>query len=305
MERVFLYDCTLRDGTQGVGVALALADKLDITRRLDDFGVDYIEGGWPGSDPKDLEFFRTAAAMRLLHARLAAFGSTCRAGVAAADDPNLRALLAAETPVVTVFGKSWNLHVRSALGVTLQENLRMIGDSVSHLKAQGREVIYDAEHFDGAVADGDYALATVRAAAGADWIVLCDTNGGTLPTVVADRTAHVRVFVRACVDDGPCWSTVGVSTNIVEACWLALKDSIEFTLLRRANGLRGKCLVRRRAARPAGAGRTAGSLQRAIDRARDAKRAGCHASSMSTDGPMALHMPTEPQRRAHRRDRRD
>jgi 2-isopropylmalate synthase len=195
MERVFLYDTTLRDGTQGVGVALSLVDKLQLCERLDRFGVDYVEGGWPGSNPKDLEFFRRAAGLRLRHARLCAFGSTRRAGVRVEDDANVRELLDAATPVVTLFGKSWDLHVREALHTTLDENLRMIRDSVAYFKAQGREVVYDAEHFfDGAAANPAYALATVRAAAeaGADWIVLCDTNGGTLPDAVAERTAWVR-----------------------------------------------------------------------------------------------------------------
>lgn len=215
LDRVLLYDTTLRDGTQGVGVSLSLVDKLQLCERLDRFGVDYVEGGWPGSNPKDEEFFRRAAGLRLRHARLCAFGSTRRAGSAVDQDANVRELLATGTPVVTVFGKSWDLHVREALHTTLEENLRMIGDTVAYLKAQGREVVYDAEHFfDGCVADGDYALATAQAAAaaGADWIVLCDTNGGSLPDEVAART---RWAVAAL--DRP----VGIHTHNDAACGVA------------------------------------------------------------------------------------
>ena len=193
--QVYLFDTTLRDGTQSEGLSLSVEDKLKIALLLDEFGIHYIEGGWPGSNPKDAEFFRRARSLALRRARLVAFGATRKAGVPAADDPNLRALVAAETPVVSLFGKSWMLHVRHVLETTPDENLAMIGDSVAWLKGQGREVVYDAEHFfDGYRADPGYALATARAAAeaGADWIVLCDTNGGSLPGWVADVTAHVR-----------------------------------------------------------------------------------------------------------------
>ncbi|MGH2357485.1 MAG: citramalate synthase, partial [Candidatus Limnocylindria bacterium] len=182
-EPVLLYDTTLRDGTQREGLVLSLADKVRIARRLDEAGFPYVEGGWPGSNPKDEEFFALARGVTFRNARLAAFGSTRHRSNSAADDPNLRALLAAETPVVTIFGKSWLLHVTEVLGATPDENLAMIGDSVRHLAAAGREVVYDAEHFfDGYKADREYALATLRAAraAGAGTLVLCDTNGGTL-----------------------------------------------------------------------------------------------------------------------------
>lgn len=194
MERVYLYDTTLRDGAQQVGVSLSLEDKLRILERLDRFGVDYVEGGWPGSNPKDLEFFRRTSRMRLRHTRLTAFGSTRRPGVAAAEDANLQSLVASGAPVCTVFGKSWLLHVREALGTTPDENLAMIGDTVRYLKAAGREVIYDAEHFfDGYRDDPGYALATLAAAAdaGADWLVLCDTNGGSLPAFIAAAVGRV------------------------------------------------------------------------------------------------------------------
>lgn len=195
MPRIFVYDTTLRDGAQGEHVSLTLEDKLRIARRLDEFGIDYIEGGWPGSNPKDSEFFARAQDLSLRHARLAAFGSTRRAGVSPTKDEGLRTLLEARTPVVTLVGKSWTLHVTEALRTSLEENLEMIRSSVAFLKGEGREVVYDAEHFfDGYRADPDYAMATLAAAqeAGADWIVLCDTNGGILPWEVEERVVRVR-----------------------------------------------------------------------------------------------------------------
>ncbi len=194
--QVFVYDTTLRDGTQGEAVNFTSSDKLRVARKLDEFGVHYIEGGWPGSNPKDIEFFERARdELRLTHARLAAFGSTCKAEVAAADDSQIQLLLAAATPVVTIFGKTWDLHVLEVLRTTPAENLRMIRDSVAYLHQQGREVIYDAEHFfDGFAANQDYALATIQAAlaAGATTIVLCDTNGGRMPWEIADAVQMVR-----------------------------------------------------------------------------------------------------------------
>ncbi|TAM59431.1 MAG: citramalate synthase [Chloroflexota bacterium] len=180
---VVLYDTTLRDGTQGEGLVLSLADKLKIARRLDEAGFAYIEGGWPGSNPKDVEFFAAARTMTWQHARIAAFGSTRHRANRPEADPNLAALVEAATPVVTIFGKSWLLHVTDVLGATPEENLAMVGDSVAFCGQGGREVVYDAEHFfDGYKADPAYALATLRAAraAGARTLVLCDTNGGTL-----------------------------------------------------------------------------------------------------------------------------
>ena len=192
---VQLFDTTLRDGTQSEGLSLSVEDKLKIARLLDGFGIHFIEGGYPGSNPKDIEFFRRARHLGLGHAKLTAFGSTRKAGARAADDANTRALLDADTPVVCIFGKSWLLHVVKVLGTTADENLAMIADSVACLKRNDREVVYDAEHFfDGYRADPDYALATLRAAAGAgaDWITLCDTNGGSLPSQIADVVAIVR-----------------------------------------------------------------------------------------------------------------
>ncbi len=182
-EPVLLYDTTLRDGTQREGLVLSLADKLKIARRLDEAGFPYVEGGWPGSNPKDEEFFALARGVTWRNAKLAAFGSTRHRSNRPEDDPNLRALVEAATPVVTIFGKSWLLHVTQVLGATPDENLAMIGDSVAYCAAAGREVVYDAEHFfDGYKADRDYALATLRAAyaAGSTSLVLCDTNGGCL-----------------------------------------------------------------------------------------------------------------------------
>jgi 2-isopropylmalate synthase len=190
-----LYDTTLRDGTQREGLSLSVDDKVKIARALDGLGVRYIEGGWPGSNPKDAEFFRRVRETPLSHARIAAFGSTRRAGVRCENDPNLQALAAAETPVVTIVGKSSVLHVERILETTRDENLRMVGDSIAWLKRLGREVIYDAEHFfDGYRLDAGYALDTLAAAAeaGADCLVLCDTNGGELPDIVAERVAAVR-----------------------------------------------------------------------------------------------------------------
>lgn len=194
MTRIYLYDTTLRDGTQREGISLSLDDKLKIAARLDAFGMDYIEGGWPGSNPKDVEFFRRAPSLGLSHAKLAAFGSTRRKNTQPADDANIQALMGADTPVVTIVGKSWELHVVNVLETTADENLAMIEESVAYCKAQGKEAIYDAEHFfDGYKANADYALATLEAAArgGADCIVLCDTNGGTLPWEVEEATSRV------------------------------------------------------------------------------------------------------------------
>lgn len=191
-KQVTLYDTTLRDGTQGTGIAFSLLDKLRVAERLDAFGVDYIEGGFPGSNPRDVAFFREAAQREWKHARIAAFGSTRRGGVPVEEDKQVRLLLDAETPVVTIVGKTWSLHVRHVLRVDLEENLAMIRDTVRYLKAEGREVIYDAEHFfDSCREDEEYAMATIEAAheAGAKLIVLCDTNGGSMADFVEARTA--------------------------------------------------------------------------------------------------------------------
>jgi 2-isopropylmalate synthase len=199
MKQLHLYDTTLRDGTQGEDVSFSVDDKLQIARMLDELGIHYIEGGWPGSNPKDLEFFRRAAGLEFNHAKIAAFGSTRRPDKRAKDDPNLAALLESETPVVTIFGKTWLLHVRNALQISDELNLEMIAESVAYLKANRREVIYDAEHFfDGYKHDREYALRTIRAAeeGGADALVLCDTNGGTMPYEVDEIVAEISGEVR-------------------------------------------------------------------------------------------------------------
>jgi 2-isopropylmalate synthase len=192
---VEIYDTTLRDGSQGEGINFSVADKLRIAERLDAFGIHYIEGGWPGSNPKDIEFFAEARKRRFKNARLAAFGSTRRKGQAVEKDEQVRLLLEAETPVITLVGKSWLLHVMEVLGTTPDENLGMIADTIRYLKDHGKFVIYDAEHaFDGYKDDPAYALATWQAAeeAGVDLLCLCDTNGGCLSTQIRDITAAAR-----------------------------------------------------------------------------------------------------------------
>jgi len=190
MKKILIYDTTLRDGSQGEHVSFSVEDKLHIVRKLDELGVDYVEGGWPGSNSKDIAFFRRAQELTLKHVRLAAFGSTRHPRNSVASDRNLQALIEANTPVVTIFGKTRDLHVKVTLGISLEENLDLIRESVAYVKSKGKEVIYDAEHFfDGFKASPDYSLATLKAAeeAGADTIVLCDTNGGTLPTDIRER----------------------------------------------------------------------------------------------------------------------
>jgi 2-isopropylmalate synthase len=193
--QIQLYDTTLRDGTQREGMSLSADDKVKIARELDGLGIHYIEGGWPGSNPKDAEFFQKIQQVELRNAKVAAFGSTRHHKNTCDDDPNIRALVEANTPVVTLVGKSSTLHVEKVLETTLDENLRMIGDSVAYFKRLGKEVIYDAEHFfDGYKLDAEYALETIAAAAraGANVIVLCDTNGGSLPQEVALAVQTVR-----------------------------------------------------------------------------------------------------------------
>ncbi|MEA1871502.1 MAG: citramalate synthase [Candidatus Bipolaricaulota bacterium] len=198
--KIALYDTTLRDGAQREGISFSVEDKLRIAAALDRLGIDYIEGGWPGSNPKDMEFFARVKEIRLEHAVVTAFGSTRRAGTAVEDDRNVKGLLSAGTSAVTVVGKSWDKHVTYVLKTTRDENLRMISETVAYLKSVGRKVIYDAEHFfDGYQTDPGYALATLHAArdAGADVIVLCDTNGGVLPASVAAVVAAVKEKIDA------------------------------------------------------------------------------------------------------------
>jgi 2-isopropylmalate synthase len=215
MSDIYLYDTTLRDGAQREGISYSIDDKLKIARRLDEFGVHYIEGGWPGSNPKDAAFFSSMQGIELRNAKIAAFGSTMKKGSRPEDDANLQALLAAGTPVVTLVGKSWDLHVYDVLETTLEENLAMIAKSVAYIKAQGKEVIYDGEHFfDGYKANPDYAMETLRAAAGAgaDVLVLCDTNGGTMPW-------DVEQIVRAVADEFD--TPLGIHTHDDSGCGVA------------------------------------------------------------------------------------
>ncbi len=196
---VEIYDTTLRDGSQAEGINFSLADKLRIAERIDAFGIHYIEGGWPGSNPKDIEFFALARRRSWKRAKLAAFGSTRRKNVAVESDDQVRLLLEAETPVITIFGKTWLLHVKEVLHTTAEENLGMIADTVRFLKDHGKMVIYDAEHaFDGYQDDPEYAVATWQAAekAGADLVVLCDTNGGRLSNEVHRTTTVARAKLK-------------------------------------------------------------------------------------------------------------
>ena len=192
---VEVYDTTLRDGTQMEGMSLSCDDKLRIAEYLDSLGVTFIEGGWPGSNPKDVEFFERAKDVDWKNVTIAAFGSTCRAKLRAEDDPQIQTLIAAETPVCTIFGKTWNMHVTEILRTSLEENLRMVEESVAFLKQSGRRVIYDAEHFfDGYKSDAGYAVETLLAAArgGAETLALCDTNGGSMPWEVEEMIKAVR-----------------------------------------------------------------------------------------------------------------
>ncbi|HUA59981.1 MAG TPA: citramalate synthase [Verrucomicrobiae bacterium] len=193
--KIFTFDTTLRDGTQGEAVSFSVDDKMLIAQKLDELGIDYIEGGWPASNPKDKEFFASAREHRFQHARLTAFGATRFPKNTVEDDRNLKAILEADTPTVSIFGKTWELHVERALGISGEENLRLISETMTHLKSHGKEVIYDAEHFfDGYQANPAYALKTLDAAhaAGADVLCLCDTNGGTVTGRLIEIVAEVR-----------------------------------------------------------------------------------------------------------------
>lgn len=213
MNHVFTYDSTLRDGEQAEGISLSLEDKLLIVSCLDDFGIDFIEGGFPASNPKDIAFFKAVSEMDLKHARIAAFGNTCKKGIAPEEDKGLRDLLESEAPVVTIVGKSWDEQVTRALQTSLEENLRMIRESVAYLKLAGRRVVFDAEHFfDGYKANREYTLECIRAAheAGADSIDLCETNGGALPFEVEEIISDVvrqfpdQAFGIHCHNDSGC-----------------------------------------------------------------------------------------------------
>lgn len=190
-----IYDTTLRDGAQAEDVSFSAEDKVRVAQKLDELGVHYIEGGWPGANPKDIEFFRIMKTTPLKHASVIAFGSTRKASNSVHKDQNLQALLAAETNIITLFGKTWSLHVTDALGISLAKNLELIGDSIAHLTSNGRRVFYDAEHFfDGYKTNPEYALNTIRKAveAGAERIILCDTNGGAMPWEIREICEVVR-----------------------------------------------------------------------------------------------------------------
>ena len=200
MERILIYDTTLRDGTQAENINFTSEEKIKVAKKLDELGVQYVEGGWPGSNLRDVRFFELALKEKFTHARIAAFGATRKPGIAAADDPNLQALIAARTPAVTIFGKTWPLHVEQVMGNTREENLAMIRESVAFLRSQDREVIYDAEHFfDGFKEDSQYASQTLMEAveSGADFLVLCDTNGGTLPSEIYAIVTEIQAYFKA------------------------------------------------------------------------------------------------------------
>ena len=218
VDRVSLYDTTLRDGAQTEGVSFSPEDKLDVLARLDAFGIDFVEGGFPASNPKDKAFFQAARKLELENTKLVSFGSTRKVGMRAADDPTMRSLIDSGTEYVCIFGKTWDLHAERALGVSLQENLGIIEDSVSFLASMGRRVIFDAEHFfDGCKANHDYALEALFTAerAGAEYLVLCDTNGGTLCGEVSQAVGEVRSSSRA---------EVGIHTH--NDCELAVANSL-------------------------------------------------------------------------------
>ena len=239
MARIQLYDTTLRDGSQGEGVHFSLQDKLMIARKLDELGFDYIEGGYPLSNPKDEEFFQRAAEMEWKHAKITAFGMTRRKGVAAKDDIGMQALINSRAPVITIVGKTWDLHVTEVLRVSLEENLAMIRDSIAYAKSEGREVIYDAEHcFDGWRANAEYAVQTWLAAAeaGADMICMCDTNGGTLPEQIVEAVTGLQNAVQCrigihCHND--CELAVANSLAAVKVGAIQVQDTI--------NGIGERC----------------------------------------------------------------
>src|SRR3972149_6118864 len=218
MPRIEIYDTTLRDGAQAEGINFSVIDKLELTKRLDDVGFDYIEGGYPASNEKDVQYFQRVRELDLRHLKVCAFGMTRRRGIKVEDDPGIKALIDSQAPVITVVGKSSVFHATEVIRVTLEENLKMIAESVAYLKAAGREVIFDAEHFfDGWKADAEYTLKAVLAAAqaGARMVVLCDTNGGSMPEEVAQIT-------RAAIAKLPV--PVGIHTH--NDCDLAVANSL-------------------------------------------------------------------------------
>jgi len=224
-----IYDTTLRDGTQREGMSLSSIDKMRIARRLDELGVDYIEGGWPGSNPKDVEFFERARDIPWKHAQICAFGSTCRVNGSPQDDPNILAMLDSGAQICTVVGKTWTLHVTEVLRTSYAENLRIIEESIAYLVAQGKRVFYDAEHFfDGYLADPEYSLETLRAAlrGGAEMLVLCDTNGGALPAQIAQAVQEVK----AALEQGQSFGAVALGIHAHNDGECAVANSLEAVL---------------------------------------------------------------------------
>lgn len=239
MPRVLIYDTTLRDGAQTEGVSFSCEDKLDILSRLDDFGVDFVEGGWPGSNPRDDEFFERAGTMGLRRAALTAFGSTRRHGIRPEEDANLRALASCPAAWCCIFGKSWDFQVTDALRIALDENLGMIEDSVRFLKGSGKRVMFDAEHFfDGYRSNRDYALSALKAAerGGAEWLVLCDTNGGSLPEEIASAVRDVLGNVGI-----PLGIHCHNDSDLATACTLAAVDAGCTMVQGTVNGIGERC----------------------------------------------------------------
>jgi len=229
MESILIYDTTLRDGTQGESINFSADDKLIIAKRLDDLGIHYIEGGWPGSNPKDVRFFQLAKRTKFNNAKLSAFGATRKPGIGPGKDLNLKALLESEAPVLTIFGKTWDFHVEQVMQNSLKENLAMIKETVSFLKDKQREVVYDAEHFfDGYKANPDYALKTLMAAVegGAEFIVLCDTNGGTLPFEVESILDNVTACFQKELQTADNEESVKIGIHTHNDCGLAAANSI-------------------------------------------------------------------------------
>ena len=229
MEPIQIYDTTLRDGTQGENINFTAEDKIAIAERLDDFGVHYIEGGYPGSNPRDLHFYELAKRVTFKNACLTAFGSTRKPGIDPADDSNVIALMQSETPAVAIVGKSWDLHVEQIMANTLEENLAMIADTIAYFKDNGREVIYDAEHFfDGYKENPDYTVQTILAAieSKADSIVLCDTNGGALPFEIETIITKLRKAIAERSNDLPTQSAVNIGIHAHNDCGLAVANSL-------------------------------------------------------------------------------
>ena len=206
MKDVLIYDTTLRDGCQAEDISFTLEDKLRITEKLEELGIDYIEGGYPGSNPRDADFFKRVKKLKLKNAKIASFGTTRRPSAKPSQDLSLKVLLQADTPVVTLVGKTWDLHVRDDLRISKKANLEIIADSIAYVKRHADEVIFDAEHFfDGFRSNPEYALECLKAAeeGGADWIVLCDTNGGRLPSEVREAVGRARKRPNAIGDSLP------------------------------------------------------------------------------------------------------